>query len=301
MRAIAVRLALERIGRPEMSGAGNDDAAHEKSGLGERGEERAGLGRRIDDVVVGAVDEQKAQLIVIDGRVTDRRGVEIDAAVLHRRRAEEFFDDLVVRARRQIMRPLRMHVIDAVEADHAFDVGGNVGVGVVAIGGIELIAGQRHQRSEMGAGGIANKPDAIRIEIEFGGLGADELDRGFDVVNRGRIDAGLSQPIVDGKHRIAGAGEEQAPIAIELLVADLPTAAMHGHQNRHLAAAFGQIKIADQLGAVVLGKNQVGMIHDLILRRRSVSGREQHRQRRHEGELGEHGCGLRRSTREFKR
>ena len=69
----------------------------------------------------------------------------------------------------------------------------------------------------MGAGGIADEADAVRIEIEFGGLGADELDGGLDVVDRGRIDAGLAQPVIDGKNRIAGAGEEQAPIAIELL------------------------------------------------------------------------------------
>ena len=150
----------------------------------------------------------------------------------------------------------------------------------------------------MGAGGIANEADAVRIEIEFGGLGADELDRGFDVVSRGRIDARLSQAVIDGENRVAGAGKEKAPIAIELLAADLPAAAMHRHQNRRLAAAFGQVEIADELGPVVLGKNQVGMIHDFILRRSSVSGRQQHRQcSSHEGELGEHRFGLRRSSR----
>ena len=97
-------------------------------------EKCAGLARRIDDVVVGAVDQQKPQLVVIDGGIADRRGVEIDAPVLHRRRAEEFLDDLVVRTRGQIVRPLRVHVVDAIEADDGFDVGGNGGVGVVAIG-----------------------------------------------------------------------------------------------------------------------------------------------------------------------
>src|SRR5271170_7733225 len=55
LRAKAVRLAFERIGRPEMSGAGDDDAAHKKPGLGKGRQERAGLRRRIDDVVLGAV------------------------------------------------------------------------------------------------------------------------------------------------------------------------------------------------------------------------------------------------------
>src|SRR5208337_2404064 len=71
LRAIAVRLTFERIGRPEMSGAGDDDAAHKKPGLGKGRQERAGLRRRIDDVVLGAVDKQKAHLVVVCGRMAD--------------------------------------------------------------------------------------------------------------------------------------------------------------------------------------------------------------------------------------
>src|SRR5271163_2017709 len=82
LRAVAVRLAFERIGRPEMSGAGDDDAAHKKPGLGKGRQERAGLRRRIDDVVLGAVDKQKAHLVVVCGCMADRRRVEINAAIL---------------------------------------------------------------------------------------------------------------------------------------------------------------------------------------------------------------------------
>ena len=65
-----------------------------KSGLRERGEEGAGLRRRIDNIIVGAVDEQEAQRIVIDCGVADRRGVEIRATP-DRRYAEELTDSLL--------------------------------------------------------------------------------------------------------------------------------------------------------------------------------------------------------------
>ena len=40
-------------------------------------------------------------------------------------------------------------------------------------------------------------------------------------------------------NRIAGTGEEQAPIAVKLPAADLPAAAMDRHQDRRFGAAFG--------------------------------------------------------------
>src|SRR5215470_14195307 len=85
LRAIAAGL-VDRVAGPEMPRARNDDGAGEEAGLLERGEEHLRLGLRIDDVVVGAVDQQKARagiLPLLDGRVAGRRGVEIEPAVLH--------------------------------------------------------------------------------------------------------------------------------------------------------------------------------------------------------------------------
>jgi transposase len=42
------------------------------------------------------------------------------------------------------------------------------------------------------------------------------LHGGLHVVDRRRIDAGFSQPIVDGKDRIASTRQEQAPKTVEL-------------------------------------------------------------------------------------
>jgi hypothetical protein len=58
-----------------------------RSRLLERGEEGLALRRRIDDVVVGAVQQQEAgagALALVDGGIADRRGVEEGAAALHR-------------------------------------------------------------------------------------------------------------------------------------------------------------------------------------------------------------------------
>src|SRR5579883_1697758 len=78
------RLVLERIGRPEMAGAWQNDAARPDAGLVEREPERVRLRGRIDDIVVGTVDQQEARPLLVHGRVAHRRGFEIDAPVLHR-------------------------------------------------------------------------------------------------------------------------------------------------------------------------------------------------------------------------
>src|SRR4249920_519981 len=113
--AVAARL-LHRPARPEMPRSGDDDAAREEAGLLESGQEDLRLGLRVDDVVVGAVNEEKARpglLVLFDGGVARRRGIEIGAAVLHRRDAEEFFGNLVARPGDLVVQPLRLHVVDA--------------------------------------------------------------------------------------------------------------------------------------------------------------------------------------------
>ena len=53
---------------------------------------------------------------------------------------------------------------------------------------------------------------------------------------------------------------------IEFAVAELPTAAMHADQDRRFALPFWQIKVAEQLFAIVLGKHDVRFDYDLVLR-----------------------------------
>jgi asparagine synthetase B (glutamine-hydrolysing) len=137
----------------------------------------------------------------------------------------------------------------------------------------------------MGASGIADEADALGIEVVFAGLGADELHGGLHVVDRGRIDARFSQPVINGKNRIARARKEQTPKAIKLLVADLPAATMNGDR---LAAALRQIKIADKFGAVVLGEDEVRVVDHLILRSGCLTCGEQRHHRCGQDELGEH-------------
>src|SRR5579863_6071403 len=86
-RAIAVGLALERVPRPRVSGAGKNDSLREKSGLGQGGAERSRLRLGIDDIVVGAVNEQDAHLVVLLGGVAQRRRLEIHPPVLRGRGA----------------------------------------------------------------------------------------------------------------------------------------------------------------------------------------------------------------------
>src|SRR5215213_5700884 len=89
--AVGARL-LHRLARPEMPRSGHHDAARKEAGLLESGQEDLRLGLRVHDVVVGSVNKEKARpglFVLFDGGVARRRGIEIDATVLHRRDADE--------------------------------------------------------------------------------------------------------------------------------------------------------------------------------------------------------------------
>src|ERR1700691_150351 len=120
----------------------------------------------------------------------------------------------------------------------------------------------------MRARGIADKADAVWIEVKLGGLGPYKLNGGLNVVSCGRISAVFSEPVVDRENRVTGASEKQAPVSIKRLAADLPAATVDRHQNRRFAAALRQVEITDQFGAVVLGINDVGVVRYFIFRRR---------------------------------
>src|SRR5262245_48453641 len=127
---------LDRLARPEMPRPRYDDGAGKEAGLLQRGQECLRLRLRVDNVVIGAVDEQASRpglLVLIDRGVADLRSVEIGAAALHGRHPEEFLGDLVARTGDLVVVPLRLHVVDAVEADDRLYVGGGSGVRVTAI------------------------------------------------------------------------------------------------------------------------------------------------------------------------
>ncbi len=126
-----------------------------------------------------------------------------------------------------------------------------------------MIARQRDHGGEMRAGGIADHADAVGIELELARFGPHELHRRFHVIDRGRIDAGFAQPIVDREQRVAVPREIRAPMLVERPGADLPAAAMNRHQNRRLVAAVGPVKIADEFRAVVLGEDYSRFHHSL--------------------------------------
>ena len=116
----------------------------------------------------------------------------------------------------------------------------------------------------MRARGITDKTDAAWVEVKVGGLGPHELNGCLNVVSRGRISARLPEPVVDSENRVTGAREKQAPISVERLAADLPAAAVNRDQDRRFAAALGQIEIADQFSAVVLGINDVSLARRFV-------------------------------------
>src|SRR5262249_52472931 len=69
------------VGEEIVSGTGDDDRAHEKARLFERGEKRGRLRRRINNIVVGAVNQQDARGVLVHGGVVDWGAFEEHLAV----------------------------------------------------------------------------------------------------------------------------------------------------------------------------------------------------------------------------
>src|SRR5262249_11998140 len=108
------------------------------------------------------------------------------------------------------------------------------------------------------------------------------------VVDRARISLHirLHQPVLDCEHSVAVFGEIGPPVRIELAVAHLPSTAVDGDQHRRLVEALRRVKIAEQLHAVVLGKEDVVARHHLIV---GLSPRSRHQQpRRQRGDPKKH-------------
>jgi hypothetical protein len=110
----AVQIRLQHAGLKRLSKdvAHHYEPAHIVTSPVERVLERLGLRSRVNNVIGCAVKDQQPGAVAIDRRVAHWRGVEIDAPVLHRRRAEVFLRDLVTWADDLIVLPLRQHFVD---------------------------------------------------------------------------------------------------------------------------------------------------------------------------------------------
>ena len=111
----------------------------------------------------------------------------------------------------------------------------------------------------MRSGRVAHERDAVRVDTKRRGLGADILHRRFDIVDSAGIglQPRLHQAVLDCKNGIAVLCEIAPPVSVELAIADLPAAAMHGNQHRRLVPFLWQIQIADKLSAIVFGELNV--------------------------------------------
>src|SRR6516164_4023776 len=124
----------------------------------------------------------------------------------------------------------------------------------------------------MPAGGIAPQPDPLGIDAEVRALCPRELDRGFQVVHGARI-----------------LGQERPPIFVGSGTAILPSAAMHGDDERRLGYALRQIEVARELCAAMLGVFDIAAGHDLILGLARVEGQSHRRCRKRDRKPGFHG------------
>ena len=198
----------------------------------------------VDDVVLGAIGDEERGRIVAARHIAQRRALEIDLAVVDRRRAEEFLGDLVARPADEIVLPLRRHVVDAVKPDAAFDLGADRAerIALRALGENRLIAGERDQRRELRPGAVAPEADALGIDLEIRRRAAQILHRRAHVLHRFGIAflLRLAEPVIDREERIAGASEMRAPTLIGVARAELPAAAMDDDQRRKRPRPLGR-------------------------------------------------------------
>src|SRR5271165_5419245 len=124
---------VDWVGAPEMAGTRHHDRARKKAGLLERGQEFLRLGRRIDNVVLMAVHQQKPRGVSVHRGIAEGRGFEEYAATDRWGAAEEFLGSRVSRPGDQIMLPLRDHVVDAVNAYDRVYIGAYRSMGIVVI------------------------------------------------------------------------------------------------------------------------------------------------------------------------
>ncbi len=215
------------------------------------------------------MDQQEpGPVLLVDRGIADRRRVEIGAAALHRRHAQELLHDRIARTRDQVVRPLPEHVVDPVEPNHRLHVRRHRRMRIVAIVArkLRLVAGKRHQRHQMRASGIPDEANPVGIDAELGRLGPHELDAGFDVVDGARIGLllRLRQPVADREQRDAVLRQVGPPILVEAARPDLPASAVHRDQNRGLVQALRPIEVPAERDPVVLDIGDAGLGADGI-------------------------------------
>ena len=140
-------------------------------------------------------------------------------------------------------------------------------VGEILVRELWFAAREGQERGEMRASGIADQRDALSIEVEFGGLGAQELHGCLHIADGAgpSLHARLHQPILDRKDGVAFPREVIAPMSVESTVAYLPAAAMHADQRRRLGEALRQIEVAEQRYPVVLGEHDIEFSRNFVL------------------------------------
>ena len=96
---------------------------------------------------------------------------------------------LSVGPRDQVVLPLRGQIVGAIDSDDRLYLRANASIGVIAIGvGIVWrVTGERHERTEVSASGIAHQSDACRIDLQFGAMATNPLDGRTGVMHRCRI------------------------------------------------------------------------------------------------------------------
>ena len=76
----------------------------------------------IDNIILIAMNEKKGRVGPAFDDIAQRRGLEIDPPVIHRRAAQKSLNNMITGPHGLIVMPLLQHVVDAVIADDGADL-----------------------------------------------------------------------------------------------------------------------------------------------------------------------------------
>lgn len=129
---------------------------------------------------------------------------------------------------------------------------------------VEVVAGERRHGSKVRSGGGAPDGDAVWIDAVFCGIGPQEADGGFDVVQRRRKASFAAQPVLHRRDHEAAFGErgehggEVGEVAGGAFGAGRPASAVQEDDERSRVIASGAIEVEQH--RAVAGHGRIGDI-----------------------------------------
>ncbi len=155
------------------------------------------------------------------------------------------------------MAPLPCEIEHRVDRHASLDGGryAAVRIGRVAFAKQRVLSGERDERGEVPARGIAHERDTLGIDSELRSLSLRELHRGAHVLHRLGIGLlrGLGQAVWDREHGVAALGEPGPEDAVVVEIGEAPPSAVDRDHEGKFPRPLRRVQVPLQRYAAVNG------------------------------------------------